>query len=35
LTRVAGSTEWEAVIRFYGNLIAKSVRANAALWAKT
>jgi hypothetical protein len=35
LSRVTGTTQWEAVLRFYGNLIAKNVRANAALWAKT
>lgn len=35
LTKVAGSTLWEAVLRFYGNLAVKKVRSNAALRAKT
>lgn len=35
LTRVPGSTDWEATLRFYGNLIARNVRQNAVLRNKT
>lgn len=35
LTKVAGTTLWEATLKFYGNLVAKKVRGTAALRGKT
>jgi hypothetical protein len=35
LSRVTGSTEWESVLRFYGNLAARACRPNAALRSRT